>query len=222
MSHHKCQITNVILWSVIRLRAGLLLTKRFLQPMMIAGPLFLMSVLKAIMVVMMGIPIFQVLRKCGRGRYCWSLGGSWDLASDLWAIARILHQLFGGNPFPAKRFWLTSENLIPDSGPQKKHFWLFLVWTTTFLTIPALFYVPRVIFKNKKFYFPLRKLSQHPFCVQNVNNRKRGESTSAHFVWRYQTSGFSLIGFYLVTVLEEAKVALPPLEVIFIIIIQFH
>ena len=29
----------------------------------------------------------------------------------------------------------------------------------------------------------------------------------------YDASGFSLIGFYLVTVLEEAEVALPPLQV---------
>ena len=36
---------------------------------------------------------------------------------------------------------------------------------------------------------------------------------------RYACSGFSLIGFYLVTVLEEANVALPPLQVIFIIMV---
>jgi len=35
----------------------------------------------------------------------------------------------------------------------------------------------------------------------------------------YQTSGFSLIGFYLVTVLEEAKVALPPLEASLLLVI---
>ena len=109
---------------LIRLRAGLLLTKSFLHPMMIAGPLYLM--------------------------------------------------------------WVSMVTI-----------WTVIVLETRCIT--QIVHIS-VIFG---------RYGKAQYCRGEIEN----------MLFRYACSGFSLIGFYLVTVLEEANIALPPLEVILIIMV---
>ena len=118
---------------MIRLRAGLLLTKKFLHPMMIAGPLFLMWVPVLVMVVILTVKMKVHI----------ALG---LLENKCKHIAQLLHIGIA--------YWGVLQGYVVD---------VMLKWH------------------------------------------------------RYACSGFSLIGFYLVTVLEEANVAIPPLQVVVII-----